>query len=151
MRAIHASAVLVFSLSLAANVAADDSIVRTRDSFNDGWKFARFGPMSDGSMKEEPGAARRSIGVKASSEEAGNGNTAEMAFDGDMQTRWCASGGGLNEWLMLDLGSELPVEGIEVDWEFPDRAYEFAIEWSDEGEAWNRLATGTSRDKERRL
>ena len=74
-----------------------------------------------------------------------------MAFDGDPQTRWCASGGGLNEWLMLDLGSELPVEAIEVDWEFPDLDYEFAVEWSNEGQAWNRLASGSSRDASKRL
>ena len=89
--------------------------------------------------------------MKASSEEVEKRNTAELAIDGDGQTRWCASAGGLNEWLMLDLGSELPVESVEVDWEFPDQSYEFAIEWSNEGQAWNRLATGTSRDKEKRL
>jgi beta-galactosidase len=31
--------------------------MRSRDSFNAGWKFARFGPMTDGSTKPEPGAA----------------------------------------------------------------------------------------------
>jgi beta-galactosidase len=151
MMAFRVVALPVVSIVLASIAAADDASGRTRLPFNDGWKFARFGPMPDGSAREEPGAPRRSIGVKASSEEAGRGNTAELALDGDLRTRWCASGGGLNEWLMLDLRSELPVEGIEVDWELPDRAYEFAVEWSNEGQAWNRLATGTSQDKDRRL
>ena len=151
MKAFRVCIVLAFGMSPASAVAADQPVIPTSVSFNDGWKFARFGPMPDGSTREEPGAPRRSIAVKASSEEAERGNTAEHALDGDVQTRWCASGGGLNEWLMLDLGSELPVEGIEVDWEFPDKAYEFAVEWSNEGQAWNRLATGTSRDKEKRL
>jgi beta-galactosidase len=52
---------------------------------------------------------------------------------------------------MLDLGSELPVEGIEVDWELPDLEYEYLIEWSNEGQAWNALASGSSRDASKRL
>lgn len=145
---------IVIAASLTCLVAValgDDAIVRTRLPFNDGWKFDRFGPMPDGSTREEPGTPRRRIAVTASSEEVARGNTADRVLDGDNRTRWCASGGGLNEWLMLDLGSELPVEGIEVDWEFPDKTYEFAVEWSNEGQAWNRLATGTSQAREKRL
>src|SRR3954453_19941732 len=115
MKALQVCIVLAFCLSPAGTVAADQPVIRTSVSFNDGWKFARFGPMPDGSNREEPGSPRRTIAVKASSEEAEKGNTAELAFDGDGQTRWCASGGGLNQWLMLDLGSELPAESIEVD------------------------------------
>ena len=130
---------------------ADDSPTRSRESFNTGWKFARFGPMADGSTRPEPGAERFAYTATASTEELTKGNVAQHAIDGDPETRWCASGGGLGEWLMLDLGSALPVEAIEVDWEFPELDYAFVVEWSNEGQAWNRLAEGKSRGTAKRM
>lgn len=126
-------------------------MVRTRESSNTGWRFARFGPMPDGSTLAEPGAERWSMTLRASSLEQAKGNIAEQAFDGDLTTRWCASGGGLDEWLLLDLGSELPVEALEVDWDFPDLEYGYDVEWSNEGQAWNPAASGSSRDASKRL
>ena len=45
----------------------------------------------------------------------------------------------------------LPVEAIEVDWEFPELDYTFVLEWSNEGQAWNRLADGASRGQAKRV
>lgn len=58
----------LFALSALAGVAgpspaqgAETGVVRT--SFNNGWLFARFGPMPDGSTREEPaGLEKRDIG-----------------------------------------------------------------------------------------
>ena len=36
-----------------------------------------------------------------------------------------------------------------MDWEFPELDYTFVVEWSNEGQAWNRLAEGRSRRLER--
>ena len=90
MRRFRAVAILAFFLILTSVFFADDVGVRSRESFNANWRFARFGPMADGSTRPEPGAERWSIVASASSEEAAKGNVAENAFDGDQATRWCA-------------------------------------------------------------
>ena len=91
MRRFRAVAMLAFLLILTSLSFADDASVRSRESFNASWRFARFGPQADGSTRPEPGAERWSIVASASSEEAAKGNVAENAFDGDQATRWCAS------------------------------------------------------------
>ena len=85
--------VVAATLFPARGWAAEDAAVRSRESFNAGWRFGRFGPMPDGSTTPEPGAERWSVTARASSEETSKGNGAEDAFDGDPQTRWCARGG----------------------------------------------------------
>ena len=151
MNRVQVAAVLACGLFWIPSASADDSPTRSRESFNAGWKFARFGPMADGSTRPEPGAGRFAFTASASTEELAKGNVAQHAIDGDPETRWCASGGGLSEWLMLDLGSALPVEAIEVDWEFPELDYAFVVEWSNEGQAWNRLAEAKSRGTAKRV
>ena len=140
-----AIAILAFSVILTSNSLADDAGVRSRESFNASWRFARFGPMADGSTRPEPGAERWSIVASASSEEASKGNVAAYAVDGDQETRWCASSGGTDEWLVLDLGRDWKIGRIAVDWEFPDLSYGSAIEISPDGKAWTPFATGPAR------
>src|SRR4051794_513891 len=108
MSRLSASLALLLALGLIASSPAQEPSPRSRESFNAGWRFARFGPMPDGSNRPEPGAPRSSIRLSASSEETGKGNSADLAYDGDDSTRWCASGGGLAQWLALDLGRDLP-------------------------------------------
>ncbi len=133
----------------ASDAEADS--VRTRESFNRDWRFDRFGPMPDGSTRLEPGSAGWAVLVSASSEEREKGNPAENAFDGDTDTRWCAGGAGVNQWLRLDLGRAMKLGGAEVYWEFPDMAYAFAVESSDDGKAWKQLAAGNSQTGPKRL
>jgi beta-galactosidase len=147
----HWASPALLALTFVTLAGAEETSPRSRESFNSGWRFARFGPMPDGSKRPEPGAAQWSIRLTASSEETGKGNAAELAFDADPQTRWAASGGGLAQWLALDLGSDLPLDSVEVDWEFPDLEYEYAVEWSNEGQAWNPLASGSTKDASKRL
>ena len=109
-----------FLLLLLCGVAASAS---TRESFNRGWRFERFGPMPDGSVRAEPGAAGWTIQVTASSQETDKGNLAELAMDGDPDTRWCAAGAGLGQWIQLDLGRPQAVAGVDIEWEFPDLSY----------------------------
>ncbi len=148
MRRFRAVAMLAFFLILPSVSFADDAGVRSRESFNASWRFARFGPMADRSTRPEPGAERWSIvaSASASSEETSKGNVSENAFDGDQTTRWCASGGGTGEWLVLDLGRDRKLGRIVVDWEFPDLTYGSAVEVSPDGKAWTPFAmTGASR------
>ena len=59
-------------LALTGGAPADE--VRTRVSFNAGWRFERCGPMPDGSSRPEPGAAGWAIAVTASSQEVERGH-----------------------------------------------------------------------------
>ncbi|QEH37231.1 Beta-galactosidase [Aquisphaera giovannonii] len=135
----------------ASTFPARGQDVRSRTSFNEGWKFARFGPMPDGATRPEPGAPRKAIRVEASSEEAGRGNTADLALDGDPGTRWCAAGEGTQEWLEIDLGRAGPASSIEIDWEFRDLEYAYAIDEREGGRRADTLARGTSRRDARRI
>lgn len=98
MPRLRAIAILAFSLILPSVSLAGDAEVRSRESFDASWRFARFGPQADRSTRPEPGAGRWSIVASASSEEASKRNVAENAFDGDQETRWCASSGSTDEW-----------------------------------------------------
>ncbi|MGD0039883.1 MAG: beta-galactosidase GalB [Isosphaeraceae bacterium] len=140
-----AIAILAFSLLLTQASFAGDAGVRSRESFNASWRFARFGPLAGRSIRPEPGAERWSIVASASSEEASRGNVAENAFDGDQETRWCASSGGTDEWLVLDLGRDRKIGRIVVGWEFPDLTYGSAIEVSPDGKVWTPFAPGAAR------
>jgi beta-galactosidase len=130
----------LWNLHPAATSAADSPAPRERDSFNADWRFARFGPLPDGTFAPEPGKAMGTY--SASSAETERGNTADTAFDGDPQTRWCAADGNANQWLQVDLGRVTHVAAVEVNWELP-LAYRYALDVSTEGGAWKRVANRT--------
>lgn len=140
-----------FSTWICFGALGNEASVRTRDSFNRDWRFDRFGPMPDGSTRPEPGEAGWSFAVTASSEEHDKGNAADLAFDGDGKTRWCAGGAGTKQWLRLDLGRAMKLGGAEVDWEFSDLAYAFVVEGSDDGKSWKQLAAGQTQTGPKRL
>ncbi len=113
---------------------------RSRESFNTGWRFERFGPMPDGSsFKPEPGAAGWTITATASSQEIERGNPAAQAMDGDPNTRWCADNKNEKQWLQLDLGRAQTISRAAVQWEYPELKYGFAIERSSDGKTWAPL------------
>jgi beta-galactosidase len=68
-------AVMIGVLLFPGAILAQSSLPRSRESFNQGWRFARFGPLPDGSKLPEPGGAVPTIRVTASSEETDKGNT----------------------------------------------------------------------------
>jgi beta-galactosidase len=140
---IAAIGVTLCCLSTAALAA--DAPPRSRESFNAGWKFARFGPMPDGSKMDEPGAERWSVRATASSEESAKGHSAEDVFDGDVQTRWCASRGAVGEWVQLDLGEERKIGRVALDWEFPELTYGSVIDTSHDGRGWSEFSPGSAR------
>jgi beta-galactosidase len=106
--------------------------------FDEGWRFARFGTMPDGSRRDEPGGARRSILLTASSEEGAKGNIAQAAMDGDPNTRWCATGPEPGQWLQLDLGKQHEIGDIKILWETGDH-YAYVVEGSGDGKNWHPL------------
>ena len=81
----------ILAATTALSVKGDDSMRKIIDFDND-WRFARFGPMPDGSTNPEPGGNLFRYTVTASSSETDKGNLPELAMDGNKETRWCASG-----------------------------------------------------------
>jgi beta-galactosidase len=76
--------------------------------------------------------------VSASSEETKEGRTnfASKAFDGNDNTRWCASVSGNPEWLMVDLGSCKTFNSVYLKCERSDKEYDWVIEVSKDGKNW---------------
>ena len=126
-------------LLLALAATAIPCHATTRESFDDAWKFARFGPMPDGSQRDEPGTPPQTI--KATSSEPAN--PPANAIDRDPQTRWCAASGSPNEAITLDLGRAGRLSGIEIDWE-KQASYSFKAEISTDGQAWKTAADGSA-------
>jgi beta-galactosidase len=63
MNHVWLATVLAVGLCWIPSAGADVSPLRSRESFNADWKFARFGPMADGSTRPEPGAAQSGDGA----------------------------------------------------------------------------------------
>ena len=77
------------------------------------------------------------MGLRASSSQSAN--PPENAFDGDPETRWCASGGAFPQWLQMDLGRELPVSAVTVLWERDAEKYKCRVEGSADARVWTPL------------
>lgn len=74
----------------------------------------------------------------ASSVESGNpGLTADLAVDGNLNTRWSSQFSD-PQWLMIDLGSRYAVCEVIVHWEHA-YATDFQIQVSDDSTQWNTL------------
>ena len=90
-----------------------------------------------------------SLGVPASRADADGFVTAssihsdpylpEYAVDGNAQTRWASRGfAGKPEWLQIDLGKVVPVEGLVVHWERA-HAVAYQIQVSTDGRDWQTV------------
>jgi beta-galactosidase len=73
----------------------------------------------------------------ASSSESGNGP--ENATDGDADTRWCASGPQMPQWLSVDLGAPQKLGSCEIVWENRALGYTYTVEGSADGATWQKL------------
>jgi len=76
-------------------------------------------------------------GISASSNE--EKNLPENAFDGSLETRWCASDSSFPQSLEADLGKVRPVAGVILLWEKPDETYQSRIEGGRDGKHWQPL------------
>ena len=76
--------------------------------------------------------------AKASSEETNKKNFAANAVDGNLKTRWCASGPRVDEWWQVDLGQPETLGSLRVHWE-GDAVYRYRIAGSLDGESWTTL------------
>lgn len=76
--------------------------------------------------------------TKASSEETNKNNFSKHAVDGDLDTRWCASGPRTGEWLQIDLGGPQQVKSLRIHWESKG-TYRYRVEASADGGAWKTV------------
>lgn len=60
------------------------------------------------------------------------------AFDGNPETRWCASNNNYPQWLAWEFQRPVKATSINITWEF-ERDYQFHIEGSSDGKSWTRL------------
>ncbi len=91
------------------------------------------------------------IGVSASSFEAGTDNKPERTLDFDLNTRWSAE--GMGQWIQYDLGSVQLVTSVDIAWFKGNERYsKFAISLSEDGEkfveVFNNRTSGTTLDLE---
>jgi len=75
----------------------------------------------------------------ASSEEAGKGNLAPLAVDGDLRTRWCAADSASGHGWQVDLGAVVDVRSVRIHWEASGAAYRYRIEGSGDGQDWHTI------------
>lgn len=61
-----------------------------------------------------------------------------QAFDGDRETRWASRGTDQPQWLQIDLGRTLPIEGLTIHWEHAYAA-DYEVQASADGKAWRTL------------
>jgi hypothetical protein len=73
--------------------------------------------------------------VTVSSVQTGNG--AANAVDNNTGTRWCANGGTVPQWVMVDLGGNYSITGSEVMWE-KTGVYKYKVETSSDNSTWTQ-------------
>lgn len=82
------------------------------------------------------------IAKVTASEEPQPENSAANAIDGNMGTRWSASG---EQWLQLDLGKSLPVSVVNIAVFLGSERFQyFDITVSEDGEHWTQVFSGAS-------
>ena len=108
----------------------------TRGIINKAGEFVPSDAGSNAGNNVENNAGK--LSVTASSSE--DGNPPENAFDGNNDTRWCASDDSVPQWLQADLGKNQRVTGISLTWEHPDGGYQCRIEGKSDGGKWVTLA-----------
>jgi beta-galactosidase len=81
-------------------------------------------------------------GITASSNE--DKNPPQNAFDGNENTRWCASDSSFPQWLQADLGQVRHVTGVSLVWENANVLYRCRIEGRKAGGRWETLADASA-------
>ncbi len=71
---------------------------------------------------------------------------ADLAVDGNRDTRWCATNGDMPQWWQADLGRPTAVTGLDLAWENGDGRYKFKVQAGDDGRKWKTVADQTGGD-----
>ena len=67
---------------------------------------------------------------------------AEYALDGNRETRWASRGAG-SQWLQVDLGKPVAIEGIAIRWEAAFAA-NYQVQVSEDAKRWQTIHTATN-------
>ncbi len=105
------------------------------------WRFA----LTHGRIaadKQFQSSQRGTNGMMASSNE--EKNPPENAFDGSLDTRWCASDNSFPQWLQADLGKVRHVSGVSLTWENANETYQCRIEGGKDGKHWTTMADASA-------
>ncbi len=140
MRSQLTSSILSLTVFCAAYAVAAPVATTQTDTFDFGWKYARFGAMPDGTTLPEPGSTAFSNIAKADSFEQANppGN----AVDGDKSTRWCAQDNRSGHNLTVDLGRSVKAAKAVIDWE-KQANHQYKLEGSADGRKWTTIIDKT--------
>lgn len=105
------------------------------------WRFQlAYGKIAEGGQFQVSAAGKN--GMSASSSEGPN--PPKNAFDGDPDTRWCATGGDYPQWLQADLGATRRVSGVKFSWENRDDRYTCRVEGRVKGGPWKTLGASAA-------
>jgi hypothetical protein len=114
----HQRAIAVFLMFFSAiHLNWADESLRSRTSFNNGWRFARFGPMPDGSERSEPGETNTLFRFSASSEAPEQNGFVRFIADQNLSTCWNAAGRD-QQWVAIDFMEPQEIAGIWIKWGF---------------------------------
>ncbi|UXD23049.1 Putative exported protein precursor [Yersinia enterocolitica] len=93
-----------------------------------------------GSLFCASGYAAQIVAVTASGYDSEKGHVPANVADGDVKTRWAASG---ESWVQLELDKEQSIENILiVPFKPTERKLKFSIFYSNDGKNWQPLAEG---------
>ena len=109
----------------SGNQPVDVGVVRAHNpwviSTNGSWRFQLSrGAIVDGHFTAQSNTCTSST--------AQDDCPASAAIDGNMESRWCASGGDLPQWWMVDLGKLEMIGGLQLNWEYSDGHYQYRVE-----------------------
>ncbi|MGP2427837.1 discoidin domain-containing protein [Yersinia sp. 2538 StPb PI] len=93
-----------------------------------------------GSLFCASGYAAQIVAVTASGYDSEKGHVPANIADGDVKTRWAASG---DSWIQLELDKAQSIENIlVVPFKPTERKLKFSIAYSSDGKSWQPLAQG---------
>ena len=89
--------------------------------------------------------------TQASSEEIAKKNFARNAVDGDLRTRWCASGSQAGETWQVELEKPQHVKAVRIHWESENTAYKYQVFSSADGKTWKQIVDYSKNKKQQRV
>ena len=77
-----------------------------------------------------------------------DGNPRKHLTDGRLDTRWCASGSQVDEWVTVDLETPTEVKAMRLHWEKPTGVvYRYTVEASNDNESWETVVDASENRK----
>ena len=101
-------------------------------------------PLAKSSANVTPGnccgEGNLALGMPVTSKSEQGGNFRKHLTDGRLDTRFCANGSQINEWVTVDLQVPQDVAAIRLHWEKRDKAaYKYVVETSEDNENWKQV------------